>query len=345
MFTISSNANLVKTLMTIFQGSPTLHDKSDYQPWKDVIMSKLTLADASEPVDGTDNGPTPEQPQHNGNTTPRPTPSGPAGNTRGQAEQREQQAQQADHEAQQAQAQAESDIERQIQAQYAQALQEWKRKKQTIFILLKETLAAEIRYRARPFADSHDIKGLWEDLKTTYSVKTLGDVSHLYRGYLLAQMRDGDHPNETVAQYNERLREKRERLVTGLGGQLDPDAMHAVLYLEVMHAYYPSEVKIILDSPQTRATPGSSGGEDFQSHSLNHVMSRMETLTSMSSEPASLKALKISVTGSSQHGGGSGKKGKGKGKGGKGRQYGKEQPAVTHTDTSSGAVTKPQPSQ
>ncbi|RPA71201.1 hypothetical protein BJ508DRAFT_336291 [Ascobolus immersus RN42] len=122
--------------------------------------------------------------------------------------------------------------------------------------------------------------------------------------------------------------------------------MRAVLYLQAMHAYYLYEVKMILDSPQTGAMPGSSGGEDFRSLSLDHVMSRMETLTSMSSEPASLKALKISVTGSSLHGGESGKKGKGKGgKGEKGRQHGKQQPAATHTDTSSGAVSKPQPSQ
>ncbi|RPA80500.1 hypothetical protein BJ508DRAFT_327221 [Ascobolus immersus RN42] len=40
--------------MSIFQGSPTLHDKSDYQPWKDTItMETLTLVGATGLVDGT----------------------------------------------------------------------------------------------------------------------------------------------------------------------------------------------------------------------------------------------------------------------------------------------------
>ncbi|RPA70974.1 hypothetical protein BJ508DRAFT_336542 [Ascobolus immersus RN42] len=162
-----------------------------------------------------------------------------------------------------------------------------KTKKQTIFILIKGSLAAEIKYRARPYTETYDIKRL---------------------GYLLTQIRYRDHPNETVVQYNEWLREKRQRLVTRLGVQLDSYAMRAVLYLEAMHAYYPAEVNKILDSLQTGATPKPSGGEDFRSLSLDHVISQMETLTSMSSGPASLKALKISVTGSSQHGGGSGRK-------------------------------------
>ncbi|RPA72682.1 hypothetical protein BJ508DRAFT_334802 [Ascobolus immersus RN42] len=376
--TLNNNVNLVKTLMTIFQGSPILHDKSDYQPWKDAIMGKLTLAGALGLADGTDKGPTIQhvktyaqaligsRPSSSSTSSnlfegvegilPTATNGPPHENTRRHTNQNSETPQpqspptqdQTQAQQQRTQAQAE-ELERQrqqqMQAMLSQAKEEWKTKKQTIFILIKDSLAAEIKYRGRPYTETHDIKGLLEDLKATYSVKTLGDVSHLYRGYLLAQMRDGDHPNETVAQYNERLREKRERLVTGLGGQLDPDAMRAVLYLEAMHTYYPSEVKMILDSPQTGATPGSSGGEDFRSLSLDHVMSRMETLTSMSSEPASLKVLKISVTGSNQHGGGPGKKGKGKGKGGKGRQHGKQQPPATHTDFSTGAVTKPQPPQ
>ncbi|RPA71111.1 hypothetical protein BJ508DRAFT_336379 [Ascobolus immersus RN42] len=288
--TLNNNVNLVKTLITIFHRSPILHDKSDYQPWKDAIMGKLTLAGALGLADGTDTGPTTQhvktyaqaligsRPSLStassnpfegvGGTLPTATHGPPHENTRRHTNHNSEtpqppspptQDQTQARQQQQAQAQAE---ERQRQQQL-----------QTIFILIKDSLAAEIRYRARPYTETHDIKGLLEDLKATYSVKTLCDVSHLYRGYLLAQMRDGDHSNETVAQYNERLREKRERLVTGLGGQLDPDAIHAVLYLEAMHAYYPSEVKMILYSPQTGATPGSSGGEDFRSLSLDHVMS------------------------------------------------------------------------
>ncbi|RPA73046.1 hypothetical protein BJ508DRAFT_334494 [Ascobolus immersus RN42] len=223
---------------------------------------------------------------------------------------------------------------------YEEEEMKYRKKKAQLFAYLYKALHPSIQYQAASFKEEQDVAGLWQALKEQYSARTVADIVSLYRGLTTMRFRDAEHPAETVAEYNSRIRQADERLTASMGA-IDAKVLRAVMYLEGMEQHFPQQVAMLLRDNQ-HAVPGPQG---LKSLDFNNVMQEMELLTSICApEPESggeaSKAFR--AAGQWQGRSSSGGRGRGKPRGGGSGHAGSSKQQSRGRSGSGSRVSKPQ---